>query len=688
MVITAVQLKMDTIVDTILDIISKCVVAAVRPEAESTIAGDLQLISQRSQDIDEDICGICLSTLLECTGEDVAAMSLREMNCPGTHQFHSQCLKKWLVHSKQGNCPMCRHNFYDVIREDCAANLEHQVQPCPIAGFKCFWSRNYNQRVAAVKILDFCKSSLDQPFGEIVASALLWSLSECIESHGQPDDFDDLSELVNGQMLSEAIEVLNPHLVWQYCVSLVKALNVAETDSKGAFDIIFAMWMVSDNEDCCATLVSLGCFSILLNMDSCDANGMIEMTMVNFLVQEELGPGLLIELLETYKAAETEHVRERFAKIISDIASKNEEGHISFLISGGACTALIEDLKISNNECNQVLQKSKNIDLCTDAHFGSITSAIYKIASTLYGCLALVDAGACDALIAALRVFMSSFGYEQIIDTLKLSCNILRAIKSISRRINLVAADFCLVLIAVLKNTKSVIERYPVAKAPDFKLYAFKQIQKLTAILRHLATIKEGREEMIKADACGVLLEILKTPDVFLKTKHINNITYVMFRISCNNCGLLMNPIVEGLRDANNDCIRSRLSIVIADLYIAYGVGDISVVLNPAHFVSAGPCGALLQAFKTAESDSTKHIIVGVMDTLSRKLKESRVGFVNAGAFSVLKDSLKCCEQGLCGSKGCAIAEIISLLGGDPESVTITSDDHPKVKKRNTSDDI
>ncbi len=112
---------------------------------------------------------------------------------------------------------------------------------------------------------------------------------------------------------------------------------------------------------------------------------------------------------------------------------------------------------------------------------------------------------------------------------------------------------------------------------------------------------------------------------------------------------------------------------------------------HTVHFVSAGPCSALVQAFKMAGSDctGTRKEIVGAIDNLSRNIKESRAGFVAAGAVGVLKESLKCCAQALCCSTDCAvisIADIISLLG-DPESVAVTGDDRP-VKKPNTSDDI
>jgi hypothetical protein len=685
-----IQEKMDSIVDTVLDIVSKCAVAAVRPgqNVESTIAGDLYPISQKSEDLNDDVCGICLGELSECTGEDDAERILREMKCPGSHKFHSQCLKNWLAQSKRGDCPVCRHNFYDIVSEDCESNLAHQIQPCPAVGFKCLWDKAYHQRVAALKILSFYKSS-DMPFGDNFASALLWSLSE--EPHSDDDSDDGMSDLLDYH-LTDALEVLDPHLVWQYCVSLVKTFNVVKTETtdSGLLAIMCAMERVSDNQECCATLIYLGYFNMLLNcFKTCSSDDpcyydVAESTMVNFVLHEELGPDLMIELLEAYKAAchtEIEFVRERFSNVISEIASTRVEGCIR-LISGGACTALIEDLKASNGECNLYnLQTSQKKDLFTDMHYDSLTSAMFNLASTLDGCLAFVDAGACDLLIGTLRIIRRNV--DDVPNDTTPTCNILGVINSISRqrwgRSALIAANACPELIAVLKNTGPIINIYRVAQTPDCRYHnVYHQIHEITTILHHLVQNKEGRKKLMKSDACSALVESLKNPDVVLKDEHIDNIASCMFRISCDNCGPLIDPLVEALHDANNDCARSRLSRVITVLYVKYGVGQLSVLFVPAHFVSAGPCGALVQAFKMAQSDSARSEIVGAICILSRTIKESRAGFVAAGAVSVLKDALKLCEQGLCSS----IADIVSLLD-DPG----TGDAH-LIKKRNTSEDI
>ena len=127
------QANMGSIVDTVLDIISKCFEAFIKPSqtVESNISSDDSPVSEQFYDVFNDDCGICLSELLECISEDGGVIGVREMKCPGSHKFHSDCLKKWLDHSKRGDCPMCRHTFYESVRKDCETNLAHQVQSCP-----------------------------------------------------------------------------------------------------------------------------------------------------------------------------------------------------------------------------------------------------------------------------------------------------------------------------------------------------------------------------------------------------------------------------------------------------------------------------------------------------------------------------------------------------------------------------
>jgi hypothetical protein len=681
---------MDSIVDTVLDIISKCIVAASRPDKaeESAVARGTHLFSEISQDA--DTCGICLSELFDCTGEDGAVMSLREVKCPGSHKFHSQCLRSWLDHSKRSDCPMCRHNFYGSVRKDCAADLEHQVQPCPTAGFKCLWIKSYEQRVAAVKILGICKSFSDSPFDETVASALLWSLLEQPQGHdvGNCGGESALGLLVETHIPS-ALEVLTPHLLWPYCVSLVKAFDAAAADDRKC-RILHVMRTVSSNEECCATLVSAGSFRILLNSLKMDHSEhaadqenenfieTIAFAMYNFVLHEELGPGLIHELLEAFKVAETENARQRFAIIISEIALDNcmlDTAGSMALISGGACFALIDNLQKSNTICNDVLLASHEIDYW--AYYFHITAAIQSLAYSLHGCLAFVDAGACDAFVAALRIFRMNVEYAtcNIIPT----CNILNAMNFISEHhigcVALAAANTCPELIGILNKAGPIIEEYRIAGTPGYGFHWIQQIQDTVMILSRLVKIQKGCEELMKIDSCGALVEILQNDHVYLDEKYLESINYYIVRISRVDDGRMINSLVKGLHVASNDCARCRFSAFLGSLAADYR--------EPSHLVSAGACGALVQAFKMTEDDDARSQIICDMQVFSRSVKESRVAFVAAGAVGMLNEYQKK-KTGLGGSKDCAIEEILYFLG-EPGSLA-AADDDCVVKKRNTSD--
>jgi hypothetical protein len=662
-------MDMDPIVDTVLDIISKCV--------DATIAGDLHPSSEKFKDSDYDNCCICLNALFECTGEDgcVVGPGVREIKCPGSHKFHSQCLRSWLARSKLGDCPICRHNFHESVREDCEANLEHQIQPCSTAIFTCIWSKTYDQRVSAVKVIEFCKSSSDLPFSETVASAFLWSLSE---QRGDPDEFgDDISELVLPH-IGDALQVLSPQSGWSYCASLVKAFDFAESGASKNL-ILHGIRAVSVDEDYGATLVSLGCFSILINSlktsysdwDSDEGaylTDMIAYAMYNFVLHEELGPVLLRELLQAFKVADAEYERQRFAIAIYEIAlsqpKTNDEldsaGCIA-LISGGACTALIEDLKKSNTICNHASLNSQKID-CS---YFDVTFALFTLARSLNeypaSVDAFVDANACEALVATLRIFRMNVDVQHTACNMKPACHVLNAMNSISQQrigcVTLVAADAVPELIGVLKKAGPIIEGYQIAETPDFSVHWNEQIQETAVILSNLVKTKEGRVELIKSDACGALIEILRNPGASLHEEILCSIKQYIVWISRVDDGLMINALVKGLHVASNDYARSRFSYVIGRLALSS--------LDPVHFISSGSCCALVQAFKMTEDNGVRKDIVDAIDILLKNVRDSRASLVAAGAVGVLKESL---EMGCCSSEVCAIADVISFLS-EPEKV-------------------
>ncbi len=245
---------------------------------------------------------------------------------------------------------------------------------------------------------------------------------------------------------------------------------------------------------------------------------MMAYAMCNFVQHEELGPVLLRELLQAFKVAGAEYERQRFAIAISEIAQTNgvlyTAGCIA-LISGGACTALIEDLKKSNSICNYASLNSQNID-CT---YFDVTFALLTLAPSLDQCPAFigafVDANACEVLAPAWRIFRMNVDVQQTACNMTPACHVLSAINSISQqhigRVNLVAADAVPELIGVLKKAGPILEGYQIVETPDFSFYWNEQMHKTAVILSDLVKTKKGRV-LIKSDACGALIEFLRNP--------------------------------------------------------------------------------------------------------------------------------------------------------------------------------
>jgi len=49
-------------------------------------------------------CSICLAFL-----KDDEAKLITDLDCSNRHQFHQECLTKWIVHND--NCPLCREKI-------------------------------------------------------------------------------------------------------------------------------------------------------------------------------------------------------------------------------------------------------------------------------------------------------------------------------------------------------------------------------------------------------------------------------------------------------------------------------------------------------------------------------------------------------------------------------------------------
>jgi hypothetical protein len=259
-------------------------------------------------------------------------------------------------------------------------------------------------------------------------------------------------------------------------------------------------------------------------------------------------------------------------------------------------------------------------------------------------------------------------------------CNILSAMKLISEhhigRVALVAADACPELIGVWNKAGPIVEEYRIAGTPGYSFHWIEQIQFTAMIQSRLVKIKKGFVELMKIDACGALVEILQNDQVYLDEKHFDSIDCYIIHISRVDNGRMINSLIKGLHIASNDCARCGFSFFIGSLAADYR--------EPSHLVSAGSCGALVQAFKMTEDDDTRSQMICDMQMFSRNVKESRVAFVAAGAVGMLNE-YQSKKTGLRSSKDCNIDEFLYFLG-EPDSDVVAGVDRP-VKKRNTSDD-
>jgi len=76
-----------------------------------------------SFDTENDVCPLCMDAIGSTTTVRVslcvcifsqrkihASMQIRQVRCPGNHNFCGECIESWLVYKQQNNCPICRHD--------------------------------------------------------------------------------------------------------------------------------------------------------------------------------------------------------------------------------------------------------------------------------------------------------------------------------------------------------------------------------------------------------------------------------------------------------------------------------------------------------------------------------------------------------------------------------------------------
>jgi len=302
-------------------------------------------------------------------------------------------------------------------------------------------------------------------------------------------------------------------------------------------------------------------------------------------------------LVEAFAVAEKGAVQRRLGVAIAICNLAEEEQSRACLAAAGACGALVEALKVAEEDITKRI----------------IAHAMEHLSTNEDGRTGLAVAGACGVLVEALKVAEEDDTRDSVA----------RAMANIALseegRIGLAAAGACGALVEALKVAEEDDTRRIIAHA-----------------MENLSTSEDCRTGLAAAGACGALVEALKVAEKDI-TRRI--IAYAMKNLSTNEdcrtglaaagaCGAL----VEALKVAEEDDTRRLIARAMANLALSEE--------GRTGLAAAGACGVLVEALKVAEKDITRRIISYAMENLS-KSEEGRAGLAAAGACGALVEALK-----------------------------------------------
>ena len=158
--------------------------------SDDTPSGSRDLPSPMADDPDSG-CSACLLPLFAFNDDGSAAIRhWRRLLCPTVwgvtdhtprghvhkHVLHDHCAQQWFIFNQKNVCPSCKHDFSDMLFQDIAGALQHEV----VDG-AAQWSEAATaaRRLGALKAL--ARLPQEQPLGLSIARAIALSLADANE---------------------------------------------------------------------------------------------------------------------------------------------------------------------------------------------------------------------------------------------------------------------------------------------------------------------------------------------------------------------------------------------------------------------------------------------------------------------------------------------------------------------------
>ena len=237
------------------------------PSGSSDLPSPIRRYAKPEHHEDEDACcAACTCPLFEFDADGSAPMRhWRRLKCPTVygvtphtpkghvhrHIFHDHCAQQWFIFTQKSMCPMCKHDFSDMLLQDIEGALQHEA----IVGgpdnqvVAVQWSEPWARRVSALNALAHLPR--EQPLGPSVARALVWSLADA----GQE------VVLAAARAISHWARALwgmqEPGFRALLCERILAALRSAASDDAKAA-ISYAIGDLARNQDGCRALVAAG----------------------------------------------------------------------------------------------------------------------------------------------------------------------------------------------------------------------------------------------------------------------------------------------------------------------------------------------------------------------------------------------------------------------------------------------